>query len=106
MKEYERSYSSGKFLEPSVDRCDAHNESGPDKWAILLSIHHLHAAPRARNHSADADSHHPRTLFEYRYVGQENTVELDDKQLLRQASQSDEILHVHNMWLLLLSSGQ
>ncbi|KIX02903.1 uncharacterized protein Z518_08846 [Rhinocladiella mackenziei CBS 650.93] len=104
-KEHEQSHSWGKFLEGRVDRCDGHKGSEPDKWAIFLSIHHLHAAPRPRDQSIAADSHHPRTLFEYHYKDQENTQERDAKQIMRQASQSDEILHVHNMWVLLLSSG-
>ncbi|KAJ4512146.1 hypothetical protein HRR83_006106 [Exophiala dermatitidis] len=105
VEDHEQSHSWGKFLENRVDRCDGHRGSEPDKWAIFLSIHHLHAAPLPHDSSVDPGSHHSRTLFEYHYMDQENTMELDTKQLLRQASQFGEILHVHNLWLLLLSSG-
>ncbi|KAL2417600.1 hypothetical protein ABEF94_005838 [Exophiala dermatitidis] len=103
--DHEQIHSWGKFLENGVDRCDGHRGSEPDKWAIFLSIHHLHAAPLPHDNSVDPGSHHSRTLFEYHYKDQENTMELDTKQLLRQASQCGQILHVQNLWLLLLSSG-
>ncbi|EXJ77945.1 hypothetical protein A1O3_09104 [Capronia epimyces CBS 606.96] len=104
-EEHVQSHSWGKFLEGRVDRCDGHTGAAPDKWAIFLSVHHLHAGPRPRGHSVAPDSHPPRTLFEYHYKDQENTAERDAKQIMRRASRSDEILHVHNLWLLLLSSG-
>ena len=107
----EKSWLTGRYLEPVVRRCEGRGQDEletKERWAIFLCFPYLKPYKAAEGQSIQESQFHlTRTLLSTFYQ-MDLTKERDIDQVARQSPKlaANEFLHVPQLWALLLSCGE
>ena len=105
---HEGSSVHGKHLEPTALDFVGQDQDGNIKKCSVAFVafpYLMLDSPRFRNDPLTSPSAHPvRSLFQFHYLF--DSTEMRDKdQIVRSAREAEDILHVPQIWMLLINEG-